>query len=372
MEELVRGYSDVMKRKLRSMHREFFKDSFPEHLLILHAKSKLGLDATHNNRHSYRESIIEAFEDLNKLTWIEPILKIVSTSKKLQIVFDFIRNSVENLDPTKHQGVLGTTYPHQGYIYIGAKGLLNEGESRNQVLGTLVHEMCHFAMEIMYNNECNPYQVGSTEKYEVFNVIFKETERRKNFDDLVMRVYDKMPEDVQHSELIVCIPHLIVLFHNDKERLRKMTKVLSKLFNFYKKTILVEFKQNYTMIKAKNQKIEVNELFGMLSELKASDIIFSGEGMRIDSMGDDKISFISSNGPQLAIQAIYQYVKENLGFESADVFVDIRNIKLDTLFDFTVKVLKLCTKLLINCDRHVNHDEIIKTVKKFRGKQIEQ
>lgn len=372
MEDLVRGFSEVIKRQLRSMHREFFKDSFPEHLLVLYSKSKLGLDETHIDDH--HESIRKAFEELNKLTWIEPILKIVSTSRKLKIVFDFSRNSVEYLDPTKHRGVLGTTYPNQAYIYIGAMELLTEGESRKQVLATLVHEMCHFAMEIMYNNECNPYLVNDKGKYEVFNAIFKETERRKNFDDLVVRVYDKMPEEVQHSELIVCIPHLIVLFHSDKERLRKMTKVLSKLFNFYKKTILIDFIQNYTVIKAKNEIRAVNEIIGMLSELKTSDIKFSGNGLKIDSIGDHEIFFISSNCPKLTIQAIYQYVQEKFDFESAYMFVDIRIIKLKKFFDSAVNALKLSTKLklLINCDRHINSNEILRIVDNLHERKIKQ
>jgi Zn-dependent peptidase ImmA (M78 family) len=74
------------------------------------------------------------------------ILKIAAHCNDLNIVFDFERASVDQLDPTKDKTVCGTIYPVFAFIYIGAKGLLDEVQ-RFEVFGTIAHELCHFVMD---------------------------------------------------------------------------------------------------------------------------------------------------------------------------------------------------------------------------------
>lgn len=200
MDELVENQSEYLKNKFHYIHKKFYKDPTIKYLQALNSKFKLSHEASASERQAMLALIAAAFEDLNKLKLIQPILKVVSHSANLKIVFDFNRESVASLDPTMHRFVAGIAYSDDGYIYLGAKGLTDDQEARGQALGILAHELCHFAMNLLYDNNCNPYRETNRAKLSEFSEIATVTELKKDSEDIVRGVFDNYEVIKHHSE----------------------------------------------------------------------------------------------------------------------------------------------------------------------------
>lgn len=196
MDDLVKNQSEYLKNKFHDIHKKFYKDPTIKYLQALNSKSMLSHEASASERQAMLALIAAAFEDLNKLKLVQPILKVVSHSADLKIVFDFNRDSVESLDPTMHRTVAGVTYSDDGYVYLGAKGLIegkkkdDDQDSRDQALGVLAHELCHFAMNLLYDNNCNPYRATNASKLNEFNEIISITQAKKISEDTINGVFD--------------------------------------------------------------------------------------------------------------------------------------------------------------------------------------
>lgn len=61
------------------------------HLIDLMLKSQLAVHTPDNNQSKYNNKIAKAYEELNGIKLIEPILKVASTSDELKIIFDYLR-----------------------------------------------------------------------------------------------------------------------------------------------------------------------------------------------------------------------------------------------------------------------------------------
>lgn len=199
------------KIKLRDIHRSYSKDPNEKHLKILAANSRISHEDSKADRREFLEIISEAFEDLNELQLLRPILQVVSTVKKLLITFDFKRSSVERLDPCLNKHIAGVTYSTDDCISIGASELVADQELSSQdneerrckVLGTLIHELCHYAIDKLNQNACKPYRTDEYETEQEFSAITNKCEIKKSVDVVIKNVFDFYPVEKHHVELIV-------------------------------------------------------------------------------------------------------------------------------------------------------------------------
>lgn len=377
MEKLVVGQPLRQKRRLLEVHRKHFKSTVIEHLEALKSKSKLSHDAPMINRRQYLEAIAVAFDDLNTLKSIQPILKVASTVKILQIVFDFNQESLVNLDPTKSQYVFGATYSAIPHIYIGAKGLLVKGENRYKALGVIAHELCHFAMNLVYNNDCKPFYDGDRVKAKEFEkVLIATREAIKTVtaegripEECITKVFDR-DKAYHDSELIARVPHLLALYMDDDDKYNETSKEFRELFNFYQTNTFVDLEREYRLMEAKQKLIDS---CATLRDLKTSEIDMKPYDfdVTIDLTAKAEIIILSSNCCKLIMYAIYQYWNSDENFESSFIFADSDVIKNDKVFAFAVKSLKLCIAptLIIECD-DIKEADNIKT--KFIEHQIKR
>lgn len=76
------------------------------------------------------------------------------------------------------KSTLGVTYLN-GWIYIGTKGLKvgSTEEEKAIALGTIAHEICHFAMNLTFENLAQPFKEGDNVKEEEFQAIVEEYDR---------------------------------------------------------------------------------------------------------------------------------------------------------------------------------------------------
>lgn len=100
MEEIVQEFSFDNKLKIREIHIKNLKVATLSHLKTLCEWSKLSHDSKDEFRHSQVVKISRAFEELNKIEGLEPILKTIASVEDLLITFDFDRYSIHNIDPT--------------------------------------------------------------------------------------------------------------------------------------------------------------------------------------------------------------------------------------------------------------------------------
>lgn len=259
------------KAILRSKIQNYFK-SANIHILDLVSKSRLGFDNDHKNF----SKIQRFFEHLDEVPKIQPILKLLANQQNLSIVFDFNRSSICGVDVTRcfNENVKGRTYTNSGQIVIGAKRVKNQathGEHCDlEVLGTLAHEMAHYAMNLMYNNGCRPYRDDDHVRKEEFKEVTTDTMMSEEV--VIGNVYNNYEPEKWPAELIVRVPHLMALLSMDTRKFDEIREAHRPLFNFYDRHFLPEAEKELSRIEPKRKVQELNKVLGTLFSLKSSNV----------------------------------------------------------------------------------------------------
>lgn len=222
------------QRQVREIHTKYSKDLKDKHINILMAHSYAGHNT--NEPQEKLKLIKKAYETLSQDSRLNAILKVVATSRKLKIVYDFNNESVDTVDPTSNAYTEGIFYP-TGRIYIGAKQLLNE-DTKYKTLSTIVHELGHYAMNLTYENNAKPYRGKDSKDYVEFCKVFNDCTVNAPIEPFIHLVYEAYPKEYQHAELIVRVPHLIALYFNQPEKLKEIIKLFPKLFEYYDKKVI--------------------------------------------------------------------------------------------------------------------------------------
>lgn len=233
---------------IQDIHLKYIKNSKEKHLMILTANSFVGHDVP--NADEKLMNVRKAFEYLDQIhPFISLILQIVAASRDFKIIFDFNRSSTQYLDPSSGKNSRGI-FTFSRHIFIGAADMLrNDGII--EVYGTIAHELCHYAMFLVYKNLCKPYTITNEKnKNEFCKIVTKIRRENGGFEDLVKFVLGYSP-DVWHAELIVRVPHMIVKYSNDKEKLDECRKVYPELFRYFEETVYKDLKSELPRIKSR-------------------------------------------------------------------------------------------------------------------------
>lgn len=345
IENILKEYSPKSRRKVRDLHIKHSKLAIPKHLLILNGSSRISHNSCNDSANDYRKLINRAFEDLNNISWIESILKIVSTAEELKVIFDFTSDSVEIIDPTKTSQVRGTCYLQKGYFLIGGKRLLDE-TTRNEVLGSLVHELCHFAMRLVYGNSCCPYYKDDEDTKRKFTEVSQVCEIFKEKELMVAYAYIGANH---HAELIVRVPHLLALYNSkaDLSKLDMCKEVFEDLFNFYETNVLRDLEKSYPLLRAKSEVRTLNRNYGVLLRLNDSKPLLKKGMLNIDLNVKEGILYIYSECCRVTLNGIYHELKQQQDFDSNYIFVDFEHID----FNLIKTAYNLCSepKVIIYC-----------------------
>lgn len=197
-------------------------------------KSYLSHNTPNKKRRQFQEAIVKSFEELNEIKEIEPLLKFVATSTELRIIFDFSCDSVDLVDPFAPEDASGVTYCTENCITIGARGLLDE-QQRFSVYGTLVHELCHFAMNLLYGSDRKPYHIDDELKRSKYQEIVEICCGKRNYEQLIALAFDCYPTGKWHCELIVRVPHLLAFYKNQPAKLEEVRKNSANFLFFISK-----------------------------------------------------------------------------------------------------------------------------------------
>ncbi|XP_070497761.1 uncharacterized protein [Chironomus tepperi] len=243
---------DLGVKKKKAVYDNFSEGIVDKHINVLIGNSFIYHDEVDGQ--DKQEIISRAFKSLDSIPLVRIILMIVAASKNFKIIFDFNRESVNVADPTDESCSQGLFYV-SGRIYIGAKQLLNSA-TEHETLANLAHELCHFTMNLVYNNAAKPYKTNDKKTMKTFQEILDICEKSDEREDIVDMVYEAYPEEVHHAELIVRPVHMLVYYKNSPEILERRKETYSRLFDFYGKKIIPELEKALPEIehRAKKQK----------------------------------------------------------------------------------------------------------------------
>lgn len=250
LEELLRNISFPNERKptLRSLHRQNVFMSPIRHLLELNSRSALSHNTDSEHLYVYYKEISRAFAEVNSDPLIKPLLQVIAMKSDLVIVFDFVNESVNQVDPTKGWGSKGVAYTKGSTIFVGAVGLLDE-DQRLETVGTLVREICYFAMKIVYDNQCRPYSSFDEERKEKFFSIYISSYRRlKSHQEGILNSVFNCSSNKRYAGLIARVPQLIAAYKDRLEELQEVRCEFQELFKFYEENVLVDIVDKVEML----------------------------------------------------------------------------------------------------------------------------
>lgn len=349
----------MKKIYLHEMHKKFFKEPFEKHLMMLLSHSFIGFDIPTSEQRSYFKFIKEAYEILNQIEGVSLILKVVAKSKFFRVIFDFNRESIDLIDPTTCKNTKGTSYFKSGYIYVGAKGLLSE-ELKHEVLSTLAHELTHYAMQLVYENDCRPYRDRDFKLLKEFETIATLCEFKKEEERKIFYVFN-YPKLHQHAELIVRVPQLLVLYMKEPQKLENCVKAFPELFEFFHSKIVVDVRNEVPLMMAKRETTDLNDWLGVIQPLLSSKINLKAENLNINFTSSG-ILLLVSNCVKLTVKAIYQQLQRDSKFKVESLFVFARTsaVENEKTKDLLIKALNLITKptVVFECDDDVSLDKL--------------
>lgn len=325
------------------IHKRCALDSKLKHLSILCSKCKLTHTAKKTMRQKYHETIRKVFEELNEIAWIELLLKFVACSAELCFIFDFENESVVEIDPRKHSGVYGVTYPNS-CIIIGAKGLLLKN-SRCKVHGTLAHEICHYAIDMLFTNSCKPYPKDDSNLQKIFETIAKICRLKKSVEGIIKRAFES---DHVHAELIARVPHLLALYKNQPQKLEEVKEAFKELFEFFEQNVLKKLRLTFPQVELNFIIKEINKVFGVFDKLKASKVSAKlDEESKINLSTNEKVQVFTTNCCHLTMKLLFEEIMQSKMINEF-IFMKLDNLENARIFEMLNFPIK--PTVIIDCD----------------------
>jgi len=238
----------------------------------------------------------------------------------------------------------GSMYPSSKWIFVGAKLSDKNGNVTKQrdqkIKGVLAHELCHYVMRLVYDNQEKPYYKDREYMKEMFEEVVKIIDQWSSKDSecpddecngiisSVFRLYD--PKDF-HPELIVRVVQILSEFDDSEDKLKHLEEKYEVFFDFWHGQVIPEL-QKYLQ---KNQEVvRLNGTFGLLpSILKLKYELRNGN--EVEKITGNKLVIVQTNVPKLLFLNIHKHLKKKCGnlFDSQNIFVDPEKLNNQQLSD---------------------------------------
>ena len=363
-DEELTEIADKITRLGKDKRKELKKhllQKFPQindsHVFYLISKSKTKTRAQLAENET-NEKIRNFYHDLNKIPQVELILKVLQYNPNLEIIFDFDADSITHIEPTSDKNVKGRMDSELDKIFIGAK--IDENDT-NKLLGTIAHELCHLAMQMLFNNQAKPYDKNDNESMEKFKILNKKfLEQIKqgiiiDEDGIIKSVYDNYKQDKWDAELIVRVPHILAHYEENGDRV--LNDNAQDLLNYYKEAIipkLSEFIDKSYLIRPRKHieyiNLKLNYLFRIeKSQLRIENPIDLNEPLLSDKLPN--IVLIKTSHTFNSCISIYQYFDKNsIPYAITDFgnFLKFKNDEILKSSDFSALIVDLETNSKID------------------------
>lgn len=269
-EELLRDLSREEKAVIEEELACYFQKSSVSHIHYLISKSKSSKTVT-----SFEEKVKTYYEALDEVKGVSDILQVIQYSEYLEIVYDFDNDNVTEISPNTSKNTRGEAKYKQGRLLIAAGVKRTEKE----ILGTIAHEMAHMAIQLIYENECNPYHKTDKAKKSTFEKINKQikekvTKQKDGPFSILSDVYFNYQECDHHSELIVRVPQILAQNKFGRQWLKEEAYDLLCYYN----ELITDF-QNFInesyMLNPRKQIRLMNESVGEVRKIREHPLCFS-------------------------------------------------------------------------------------------------
>ena len=287
---------------------KFYGKPVDSHIFFIYSKTRLGFGYDKEQQKNYFEEIKNYLDELNEIKSIIPILKVIEHSYSLVIVFDFDHDNVSKTDLNSDRSTLGVCYFKTGRLYIGAKS------SNKETLGTLIHELTHYAMQIVFKNDGKPFAAADIANREFFNAVVAKCRAMESHNSIVLPVFNSScyDESFQSAELIVRVPEMMAFYHYDDESsLKAELKKYEKLADFYTNQVLGKiesFVKDPNRFQAVRDVQQLNDRLGNINEL--SNIKLKPFEPVTDAI-KSSIQVIISEIPTFTIASLFQQMEED-------------------------------------------------------------
>ena len=323
-----------------------FERQVGSHIKYLHCKSKLRCGP---NNEGYFVTLLELYKKLDTITEISTILKVVEESELCEIIIDFDRDTIADVEPTQSTKTKGLCKSMEGRLCIS-------GEEEFELLGTLAHELTHLALHVCYDNQCNSYEESDEERKSLFDGIVSYYCKKEKMDPIIKWAFgDK--ESTWPAELIVRVPHMLAYYKEQGKQL--LTEQAPKLFQFYKQYIqedLRRFIEKPAYFKARHEIQHLNKLLGNIEEIEQSKIWLDGKCLlNEDVINCQTTQILSSTLPQLTIRSLYQVIRRKQlsisDIRGGYIFVSAEQFRNEEKGKYVFKMFKsvACPTLIIDC-----------------------
>lgn len=283
------------------------------------------------------------------------------------------------------KSVISISYLDLKWIIIAAKDS-NDLKTERRIRGTIAHELCHYAIQLVFKNALKPYFNSKNRNLqllyqEIIRNLYRwlkmqPTDEYGNYidqcDDIIQLSLtyfghtsnDLIPLAVE-QDLIVKVVEILAYYHDDETKVRELENIFAPLFDFYANHVNPEFmKFNYEQQRVLTS---FNEKTGVLRELKKlmyignSQYIEMSSSKNLSSILSKKVTIITTNIRKLFLYDLYNTIhpKSPDLFETENIMICAESlIKLDsqeenkTLIDFEdvlAKIPKL--NVFIDCSK---------------------
>ncbi|KAL7014469.1 hypothetical protein ACKWTF_015946 [Chironomus riparius] len=289
LQEIYKNYNKSQLRSMRSRHQKNSKKIPKIHLLIFNKKSSICQNDRQHREHW--KLVTESYKILDNNPGCSLVLQVCALFKRLQIFFDFKHESTYYFDPVSSIFTSGITY-NTGVIEIGAKEMLQE-DTKYKVIGVLIHELCHLAINMVYMNNFDPYQMGeSGHKLRFVSSVFEECRRNQNFDNIVGSVFKCYSPEHVNSELIVRPYQIMMHYIKNHQKIAECEQNYGQLFGYVSDVIEPEMERALPILKKLSDDELIIEFNSLIEPMKAvilhKEIKFQGVDTSIfEIIGND-------------------------------------------------------------------------------------
>ncbi|XP_064463619.1 uncharacterized protein LOC135374606 isoform X2 [Ornithodoros turicata] len=181
----------------------------------------------------FNERLEKMFKHLSSDELNRNILKVAATAPHLEVVFDYKSESVQRTTGCWDRHNLGLTFYNEQRVFVGAS--TEEAVTR----GTLIHELCHMALCLVYHNDGKPYVCGDMEREQQYGAILNDIKRRKKELNLLIQQAVSRNEE---QELIVRIPHILAQYGCDDGN-RVLEREVPELRKFFEEHVIPDMRE---------------------------------------------------------------------------------------------------------------------------------
>jgi hypothetical protein len=311
-------------RRITNINFSQAKKLSDHHLHVLLTNSRVN-DSSHDPDPMQNSTLKIVFDHLNGIDETREILKIVAAHEKFRLVFDTTRNDVTGVQVDGSKATLGVVFWTTGNMAIGAKDLFSTEAMEKigtknfdvkiaRIIGTLQHELCHYAMLLVFRNACNPFGLGGGRRF--MGILEMMRERAMQFRDdsdelrVIGSIFKVYHESQWAAELVVRPAQVYAEFKHKPEELRKFRGEFLELFEYFEGPLMRKMRSSFGIV----EKMAMDEVEIGIDDLtddlkmgvKNSVVTFQGFAMKIADLTGNNLDILKFLGSS-QIRTIFGY-----------------------------------------------------------------